>query len=202
VTHFLLHWGYLALFLATLLAAMGIPTGSELVIALAGALASGKVTGSHHHLALGDVIVVATLGELIGSMFGYTIGRVGGRPLLERVGKYVLVTKSDLDRAESMFERRGQSIAFFGRFVPLVRSFVGLGAGIADMAVARFIACSLAASVIWCTAFALVGYKVGGRWSKDLHDISIVTDVIGVLVALAVVLLVVKRLRESRKLKP
>jgi membrane protein DedA with SNARE-associated domain len=198
VTHLLLHWGYLALFIATLLAAMGIPTGSELVIALAGALASGKVTGSSHHLSLVGVIVVATVGEVIGSMLGYTIGRVGGRPLVERIGKYVLITNKDLDRAEAMFDRHGQPIAFFGRFIPLVRSFVGLGAGLAEMAVVRFVAWTAAASAIWCSLFAVVGYKVGGHWSKDLHDVSLVTDVIAVLVVAGIVVLVAKRWRDVR----
>jgi membrane protein DedA with SNARE-associated domain len=198
MTHFLLDWGYLALFVATLLAAMGIPTGSELVIAFAGALASGKVTDTHHHLALVWVIVIATVGELVGSMFGYSIGRLGGRPLLERVGKYVLVTHEDLDRAELMFQRHGQSIAFFGRFIPLVRSFVGLGAGIAEMSVARFVACTAVASAIWCSAFALIGYEVGGRWSKDLHDVSVATDVIIAVVVVGVVALIVQRWRHVR----
>src|SRR3984957_13052269 len=96
MTHLLLTWGYVALFLATLLAAMGIPTGSELVIGYAGALASGHVGGSHHHLNIVVVIVLATAGELIGSFVGYGIGRLGGRPLVERVGRYVLITKADL----------------------------------------------------------------------------------------------------------
>jgi membrane protein DedA with SNARE-associated domain len=196
VTNLLLHWGYLALAIATVVAAMGIPTGSEVVIALAGALASGKVTGSHHHLALVGVIIVATLGELVGSMFGYSIGRVGGRPLLERVGSYVLVTNKDLDRAEALFERHGQPIAFFGRFVPLVRSFVGLGAGIAEMAAVRFIACTAAASAIWCSGFALLGYEVGGSWSRDLHSISLVTDVIAALFVFVVGFLIVRRWRD------
>jgi membrane protein DedA with SNARE-associated domain len=201
VTHFLLHWGYLALALATLLAAMGIPTGSELVIAFAGALASGKVTGADHHLALVGVIVIATVGELIGSMFGYSIGRIGGGPLLERVGKYLLIMGKDLDRAEALFAQHGQPIAFFGRFIPLVRSFIGLGAGIAEMAVARFVACSAAASVIWCAAFALIGYKVGGRWSRDLHDISVATDAIAVFVVVGVMLLIARRWRDIRAAK-
>jgi membrane protein DedA with SNARE-associated domain len=198
VTHLLLHWGYLALAIATLVAAMGIPTGSELVIAFAGALASGKLVGSHDHLALVGVIGISTLGEVIGSLFGYSIGRIGGRPLLERIGKFVLITNQDLDRAEELFDRHGEPVAFFGRLVPIVRSFVGLGAGICEMAVARFVACTAAASAIWCSAFAFVGYEVGGRWSKDLHDVSIVTDVIAVLVAAGIVAFIAKRWRDIR----
>jgi membrane protein DedA with SNARE-associated domain len=160
VTELLLRSGYLALALAPLLAGMGVPTGSELVIALAGALASGKVSGSRHHLALVAVIVVATACELVGSMFGYSIGRIGGRPLLERIGKYALITNHDLDRAERLFACHGQPIAVFGRFVPLVRSFVSPGAGMAKMPIGPFVACTAVATASWCTGSALFGYEV------------------------------------------
>jgi membrane protein DedA with SNARE-associated domain len=172
MTHLLISWGYPALFLVTVLAAMGIPTGSELVIAFAGALASGKLIGSSQHLNIATVIVVASVGELLGSSFGYGIGRVGGRPLVDRLGRFVLVTRHDIDRAERLFDRRGQSVVFFGRFVPLLRSFVGLAAGIAEMSIVRFLAFTGAATAIWCSLFAALGYDLGSRWSRDLRGVS------------------------------
>src|ERR1019366_1546520 len=90
------------------------------------------------HLNLLIVILIATVAELIGSFLGYGIGRAGGRPLVERIGRFVLVTNADLDRAERLFSRHGEPVVFFGRFIPLLRSFVGLAAGIAEMAVAKF----------------------------------------------------------------
>src|SRR3984957_1621658 len=108
-------WGYLSLFGVCVLASLGIPGGLELAIGYAGVLASGQfVSGHHHHLQLALVILVATAGELCGSLIGYAIGRFGGRPLVERVGKYVLLTKKDLDRAESWFDGRGEAVVFFG----------------------------------------------------------------------------------------
>src|ERR1700689_1631696 len=125
--HILATWGYLALFVITALAALGIPVGSEIAIGYAGVLASGElVSGRHDHLSLVLVVVLATLGELVGSLVGYAIGRFGGRRLVEKLGRYVLLTHKDLDRAEAWFTRRGESVVFFGRYVPLVRSFISI----------------------------------------------------------------------------
>src|ERR1035441_1611272 len=107
--HFLQTWGYLAIFGATLISSMCIPVGSEVAIAYGGVLASGQVaTNGNDHLSLALVIVVATLGELVGSFLGYGIGFFGGRPLVNRVGRYVLLTHKDLDRAEDWFNHRGE----------------------------------------------------------------------------------------------
>lgn len=198
MTHLLLTWGYAALFLATVLAAMGIPTGSELVIAYAGALASGHVGQSMHHLNLAAVIVLATLGELLGSFAGYGIGRVGGRPLVERLGRYVLLTNADLDRTERVFARHGEPVVFFGRFIPLLRSFVGLAAGIAEMTVAKFAVFTALAAAIWCTGFALLGDALGASWDNVLHNVSDAGYVVAALVVVAVVVLFVGRIRTVR----
>jgi hypothetical protein len=88
--HFLTTWGYLALFVATFISSMAIPVGADIAIGYAGALASGQLT-AEHHMNLLAVILVATLGEVCGSLAGYTIGRVGGRPLVDRAGRYVLL---------------------------------------------------------------------------------------------------------------
>lgn len=199
MTHLLLTWGYLALFLITLLAATGFPTGSELVIAFAGALASGRFPAAHHHhLNLLVVILVATAGELIGSFAGYGIGRIGGRPLVERAGRYVLATKRDLDRGEALFARHGDPVVFFGRFIPLVRSFVGLAAGIAEMSVARFAVFTGLAAAIWCAAFAIVGDLLGAGWASALHRVSIVGYVAAAIIGALVVAAFFVRLRAVR----
>lgn len=198
MTHLLLTWGYLALFMAVLLAAMGIPTGSELVIAFAGALASGKVSGGSHHLNLLIVILIATVGEVMGSFLGYGIGRAGGRPLVERVGRFVLVTKGDLDRAEQLFTRHGEPVVFFGRFIPLLRSFVGLAAGIAEMTVAKFALFTAFAAAIWCAAFALLGDALGANWNSSLRKVSDVGYVIAAVLIAGVGFLFLRRLRTVR----
>jgi membrane protein DedA with SNARE-associated domain len=189
--HFLATWGYLAIFLATLISSAGIPIGSEIAIGYGGALASGQLTTNQHdHVSLGLVILVATLGELCGSAIGYGIGRYGGRPLVDRAGKYLLLTHKDLDRAEAWFHGRGDSVALFGRFIPLLRSFVSFAAGIGEMAVGKFFIYAVIGCGIWCTALASIGYALGASWHHAIKAFSYVGYVAAGLAvaAIAVVL--------------
>jgi membrane protein DedA with SNARE-associated domain len=200
--HILATWGYLALFgLAALaaLAALGIPVGSEIAIGYGGVLASGQiVSGRHDHLQLALVILVATLGEVTGSTIGYAIGRFGGRSLIDRVGKYVLLTHKDLDRAEAWFARRGEPLVFFGRFVPFVRSFVSIAAGIGEMALAKFLLFTLAACAIWCGALASIGFVLGSSWHRIITDFSYVGYLAAGLIIVLALLFIVHRLRQLR----
>jgi membrane protein DedA with SNARE-associated domain len=131
--HFLESWGYLAIFTLSLISSAGIPVGAELALVFGGVLSSGRVGGEVHPLNLVLVIGVATAAELIGSYVGYFVGARGGRPLVDRLGQYVLITHRDLDRAEAWFARRGEVLVLVGRVVPLVRSFVSLAAGLGEM---------------------------------------------------------------------
>jgi membrane protein DedA with SNARE-associated domain len=154
------HWGYLALFGMCVISAAGIPLGTEFAIGYAGALSTGRLA-LHIHLHLPIVIAVATVGELCGSLLGYGIGRYGGRELVRRFGKYVLITGADLDRAERFFRRHGAPVVLFGRLIPVVRSFVSIGPGIAEMPVARFAGFSAIGCAVWCAALATLGFEFG-----------------------------------------
>ena len=102
-------WGYLAVFLLTVLESACIPIPSEVTLGLGGALASGAVIrGAQGHLDLGLVIVVGIAGSVCGSLLAYVVGRTGGRTLVDRYGRYVLLSHSDLDKAETWFSRRGE----------------------------------------------------------------------------------------------
>ncbi|MHB1854342.1 MAG: DedA family protein [Acidimicrobiales bacterium] len=196
--HFLATWGYLALFIITTLSALGIPVGSELAMAYAGALASGHLTGRHDQLDIVLVAIVASIGDVAGSSIGYAIGRFGGRALVDRVGKYLLLTHKDLDRAEAWFDRFGESAVLFGRFIPLVRSFVSVVAGVAEMTLAKFLLFTTIACSIWCVGLTLMGYALGASWSKLLNDFK---DAGYVATAVAVVIVAVffaHRLRAVR----
>ena len=111
--HFLETWGYLAVFILSFISSMGLPVGAEVAIIYGGVLASGQIANEPHPLNLFAVIAVATLAEVLGSLVGYLIGYFGGRPLVDRVGKYVLLTHKDLDRAEAWFARRGEPVVLF-----------------------------------------------------------------------------------------
>ena len=197
--HFLATWGYLALFLATLISSMGIPVGSEIAIAYAGALASGEVlTSGHDHLSLPLVIIVAVLGEVVGSCAGYAIGYFGGRPLVDRVGKYLLLTHKDLDRAEAWFDGRGESVVLFGRLIPLIRSFISLAAGLAEMARGKFLLMTVIGCTIWCGALAGIGYSLGSSWHHVVKAFSYAGYVALALVVIAIALVLVHRLTAVR----
>ena len=177
---------------------MGLPVGAELALIYGGVLASGRVPGEGKPLSLAIVIIVAILGEVLGSAAGYGIGRFGGRTLVDKVGKYVLLTHKDLDRAEAWFARRGEPVVLFGRFIPLLRSFVGLVAGIAEMAVLKFGLFTAFAAAMWCAAFALLGYGLGASWAKVLHQVSNAGYVVAVLIGIACLVLFLRRLRTVR----
>jgi membrane protein DedA with SNARE-associated domain len=196
--HFLVHWGYLALFVVCVVSSLGIPVGSEIVTGYAGALASGKLTSEHDHLSLGVVIGVGVAAELVGSTAGYLVGRFGGRPLVDRLGKYVLLTHRDLDRAEDWFARRGEPFVLFGRCIPLLRSFVSLAAGLGEMAYAKFVAFTIVGSAIFVSALAGIGYSLGASWHHVLKDFDYAGYVAAFLAVLAVVVIFLHRLRAVR----
>jgi membrane protein DedA with SNARE-associated domain len=114
-------------------------------------------------------LVIATLGAVVGSLLGYLIGAWGGRPLLDRFGRYVHIKPDDLDRADAWFERYGDWAVFFGRLVPLVRALINYPAGIARMPVGRFVAFSALGSLPWNAALLLAGYLLGENY-RTLYD--------------------------------
>jgi membrane protein DedA with SNARE-associated domain len=171
--HFLATWGYLALFVATFISAMALPIGAEIAIGYAGALASGELTTTgHDHLQLGLVI--------------------------DKVGRYILLTHKDLDRAEAWFARRGEPFVLFGRFIPLLRSFVSLAAGLGEMAVGKFLAFTVLGCAIWCAALASIGYSLGTSWHHVIKAFSYAGYVVGALIVVAVVVAIVHRYRVVR----
>jgi membrane protein DedA with SNARE-associated domain len=198
VTHFLESAGYTAVFVLSFISSMGLPVGAELAIIGGGAFATGMVTGQGKPLNLAVVIILATLGEVLGSGAGYAIGRYGGRTLVDRVGKYVLLTHKDLDRAESWFARRGEPVVFFGRFIPLLRSFVSFAAGLGEMAVAKFAVYTVIACAIWCTALALIGYNLANTYDKVVKDFSYAGYVLAALAVIAVAVVFWHRYRSYK----
>jgi membrane protein DedA with SNARE-associated domain len=197
--HFLETWGYLAVFVLSFISSMGLPVGAEVAIIYGGVLASGQIPNEPHHLSLVLVILVAVLAEVLGSLAGYLIGYYGGRPLVDRVGKYVLLTHKDLDRAESWFDRRGEPFVLFGRFIPLLRSFVSFAAGLGEMAFGKFLVFTVIGCAIWCTALTSLGYSLGSSYSHVLKAFSDVGYVAAVLVVIAVVILFIHRIRVVRQ---
>ena len=195
---FLKSAGYGGVFVLSFISAMGLPVGAEVALIYGGVLASGQVPGEGKPLSLAVVIIVAILGEVLGSSAGYGIGRYGGRPLVDRIGRYVLLTHKDLDRAEAWFGRRGEPFVFFGRFIPLLRSFVSFAAGLGEMALVKFLVYTVAACAIWCTALCSLGYSLGGSYKHVLNAFSYAGYVLAALAVIAVAVIFWHRLRAYR----
>ena len=159
---------------------------------VAGALAAtGKVN-------LAAVIAIGTVGEVVGAYIAYWVGRTGGRRFVDRWGKYVLLSHADLDRAEAWYGRHDRWGVFGSRLVPLVRNFVAVPAGVAEVPLVRFGVLTGAGSLVWLGAWAGIGYGVGSQWTKIAHDFSDAGYVIGVLVVLAIAFVIWHRYRSYK----
>ncbi|MGH9043987.1 MAG: DedA family protein [Acidimicrobiales bacterium] len=187
--HFLQNWGYAAIFVLALLEAICIPFPSEITFGFAGALAA------EGHFALLAVIVVGLIGEFTGSLIGFAFGRTGGRTLVDRYGKYLLVSSTDLDRAQSFLARRGDPAVAIGRLLPLVRTFVSLIAGVGGMRFGPFALFTLLGTAVYCAAVSAAGYGLGSGWHSLVNGFADAGFVLIGLVVLAGLVLVVHRVR-------
>jgi len=189
---FLIHHGYFAVSLLAFLQASVVPLPSEITFGFAGVLAH------EGHLSLILVIVLGTLAETAGSFIAYSIGRFGGRPLVDRVGRYLLITPKDLDRAEAWLDGRGELAVAIGRAMPLVRLFISVVAGIGEMRVVRFGICSLIGTALYVSVLSLLGYAAASEWNRILHDFSLAGWVIGALIVVVGAAALVHRIRSLR----
>jgi membrane protein DedA with SNARE-associated domain len=156
------------------------PAFSELVMLYAGAVGAGVFASAHHVSIFGATVgfgagafvlmaLAGTLGYLGGSLVGWGIGRYGGRPLLERRGRWLHVTPARLDRAERWFERWGNVGVLVGRITPVVRSFVSIPAGALEMPLAAYTVLTLIGSAVWAFAIAGIGYALGSSYRRFDH---------------------------------
>lgn len=180
---FLISHGYLALIIFAFVEACCIPISSEITFGLAGAYAAIYP----NKFSLIAVIVIGTLAELGGSLTSYAVGRRGGRHLLDRYGKWVLISRSDLDRAERFFAGRGTWTVALARVLPLVRCFASFGAGVVEVPAAPFTIFSLIGTAIWATALSVLGYNVGHTVTKFFHSFSIVGALLLVVMILGLI---------------
>jgi membrane protein DedA with SNARE-associated domain len=187
--------GYFAIFILCVAQSCCIPTSSELTMGLAGALAA---TGQ---LNLAAVIAVGTIGETVGAVIAWEVGRTGGRALVERYGRHILVTRTDLDRAEAWYGRHERSGVFVGRLIPVIRSFVALVAGMAEVPFTPFLIFTFLGSLVWDGAMAGIGYAVGSNYHKVLHAFSAAGYVIAAVVVVAIVAFLIHRVRAYRHLR-
>ena len=190
---FLASAGYAALILFGFLEAACIPVSSEITFGFAGVLAY------QGHLNLALVIIIGSVAELAGSYASYAVGRVGGRPLVRRLGRYVLVTESDVDRAERFLEGGGAWAIPVGRMLPFVRAFTSIVAGLVRVPAIRFGILSLIGTALYAAVVASLGYALGSEWQRVSHGMSILGYALFALVVVVIVGFIAYRWRQYRR---
>ena len=190
---FLSQAGLAAVFLFGFLEACCVPIPSEITFGFAGVLAG------EGHFSIVAVIIVGTVAELLGSFVAYTVGRVGERPLVHKFGRYLLISHSDIDRAERFFAGRGVWVVPVGRCLPVVRTFVSIVAGFIEMPALLFGVLSLIGTAVWVTAISLIGYSLSSTWQSIAHGIALAGYAIAAVAVIAIAAFVLYRLREFRK---
>jgi membrane protein DedA with SNARE-associated domain len=185
--------GYLGVAIAMAIESAMVPLPSELILPYAGFLVSDPSQIeplSHGPWAFWIVVIVATIGNTVGSLIGYAIGAWGGRPFLERWGRYLLIRPHEIAAAERFFARYGPATAFFSRLLPIVRTFISFPAGVARMPIGTFIAYSTAGAFIWSTLLVFAGERLGANWVDIRHALQ-PFDLAIAVAALALVVLFV-----------
>ncbi len=206
ITAWIGDYGLYAVFLLSVIDAV-FPAASELVMVYAGALAVGAFT-NHEVTLAGDpvestgwafvaVATAGTVGYVLGAILGWAVGLYGGRPYLERHGRWLHVTPEKLEKTEAWFERWGILTVLVGRCVPVVRSFVSIPAGVAEMPLGRYTALTTIGSVPWYFGLAAVGLAVGASWER-FHETWRYADYVVATAVVVGVVLVLARARQRR----
>ena len=173
--------GYLGVVLLMAIESACIPLPSEIIMPFSGYLVS------RGEMNLWGVGVAGAVGCVLGSLVAYWVGMYGGRPFIEKYGKYILLSRHDLDIADRWFAKHGEVIVFVSRLLPAIRTFIAFPAGVARMNLTRFVIYTFAGSLPWCLALAYVGQKLGEQWDKDdtlktwFHRFDFLIGIAGVL---------------------
>jgi membrane protein DedA with SNARE-associated domain len=161
--------GYVGVMLLMAIESACIPLPSEVIMPFSGALIVPSVAAAYGRSPF-SLLAVATWGALgcnLGSVLAYEIGYFGGRPLVERFGRYIFLSKRELDIADRFFERRGSIAVLIARLLPVIRTFIALPAGVARMPRLKFHVYTFVGSWPWCLMLAYIGMRLGERWETD-----------------------------------
>jgi len=153
--------GYSGVVLLMAIESACIPLPSEIIMPFSGYLVS---TGE---MNLWGVAIAGAVCCVLGSLVAYWVGMYGGRPFIEKYGRYILLSRHDLDIADRWFAKHGEIIVFVSRLLPAIRTFIAFPAGVARMNLPRFVIYTFAGSLPWCLGLAYVGQKLGEQWDKD-----------------------------------
>lgn len=187
--------GYAGIVILMAIESACIPLPSEIIMPFSGYLV---YTGRFNLWLVG---VAGAFGCVVGSLAAYWVGMRGGRPLIEKYGRYVLISRHDLDLADRWFDRFGEIIVFASRLLPVIRTFIAFPAGVARMNLKKFVIYTFAGSLPWCIGLAFVGQRLGKEWDTNptlktlFHRFDFV---IGIVIVLAAVWWIWRHIKHVR----
>ena len=187
--------GYWGIFIAMTLESACIPLPSEITMPFAGFVVYEGTT----NMTLLGITLVATFANLFGSLIAYAVGLKGGRPLLEKYGRYILISHNKLVNADKWFERYGYEAVLISRLLPGIRTFISLPAGIAHMDIKKFVIYTFIGSLPWCFALAYTGFLLGPHWEVIKTYFHILDIIVAIGIIAFIVYIIYKYKYKSNK---
>jgi len=190
-------FGYVGVVIAMAIESAAIPLPSELILPFAGWSVSKGLTEplTSSPWSYWGAVIAGVVGNTVGSLASYAIGAYGGRPLVERYGKYVLISAHDLELADRWFAKYGEATVFFSRMLPIVRTFISVPAGIARMPLWRFTLFSILGAIPWVMLLVWGGMQLGDHWLELKHNLRGLDYLIAAVILLGVGLFVWRHVR-------
>lgn len=196
-THFISDTGYIGIFVLMTFESMILPVPSEAVMPFAGFAVNNNT------LTFVGILVASTLGSILGSLLSYWIGKYGGRPLVRKWGKYLLLSEHDLEITERFFCRQGEKTIFFSRFIPVIRHLISIPAGVGRMPMGKFLVYTTIGAAMWNGFLGYLGVVLGANWEhiKKYSEILDIVVVVALLVALTYFIIHAKRRKKTMDTK-
>ncbi|MDD3985631.1 MAG: DedA family protein [Methanobacterium sp.] len=175
--------GYWGVFIGMIIESACIPLPSEIIMTFSGYV----VWQGNTNMTIFGITIIGSFANLLGSLIAYYLGLIGGRPILEKYGKYILITNNSLERADRWFDKYGYEAVFISRMLPGIRTFISFPAGIAHMDIKKFIIYTFIGSLPWTFALGYIGFSLGPHWELiesyfHILDIIVLIGVIGLIV--------------------
>ncbi len=191
--HLISQYGYLAVFVLMLAESACVPVPSEVIMMFGGALSAGAVAGAHPSLA--GVFAAGVLGNVAGSYAAWAVGKYAGQAAIRRWGRRVGIRDHEIDKATAWFERHGPVAVLVGRVIPVIRTFISLPAGFAEMPAGVFGLYTTLGAIPWTAALAILGYALGANWEHVANDFHGPTYAIAGVLVIGLVVVIVRRRR-------
>ena len=191
ITQFINSTGYVSVFILMAMESMVFPIPSEAVMPFAGFLIAQKV------FSFFGVIFWSTFGSIVGSLISYYMGFKGGKPFVNKYGKYFLLNNEDLEKTENFFKRRGEITIFISRFIPVIRHLISLPAGIAKMDIFKFSLYTIIGAGLWNTFLAVMGFYLRQNWEQIMTYGKIIDVFVLILLIVFVIIFIYKHLKRK-----